>query len=65
MELDNKNSYAYKNLGIYHKDKGDLNEALKFFSQAKECNSKTDGLNDLIKETEIELKKHITDAKTP
>jgi len=56
LDLDNQNSYAYKNLGIYHKDKGDVSEAKKFFQQAKACDPKTEGLNRLISETEIEMK---------
>ncbi len=55
MEINPEDSYAYKNLGIYHKDKGDLSKALNLFLKSKEIDRKTDGLNDLIAETELEL----------
>ncbi len=56
MEIDIKNSYAYKNLGIYHKDKGEYAKAMKYFEEAKNYDPKTDGLSELIAETEIEMK---------
>ncbi|MEQ8473438.1 MAG: tetratricopeptide repeat protein [Marinoscillum sp.] len=56
MNIDDKNSYAYKNLGIYHKDKREYGEAMGFFLQAQNLDPKTDGLNELIRETERELK---------
>ncbi|MCR9248873.1 MAG: M50 family metallopeptidase [bacterium] len=55
MELDDQNSYAYKNLGIYHKDKGEIEEAMKLFLKAKNLDPETDGLIELITETENEI----------
>ena len=64
MQLDSTNSYAFKNLGIYHKDKGDLDEAMKLFIQAGDYDANTDGLHDLILETEKEIKDNYKNTET-
>lgn len=56
IEIDRENPYAYKNLGIYYKDRGEYSEAKKLFSKANQLDPKTNGLKELIKETEIECK---------
>ncbi|MEQ9425780.1 MAG: tetratricopeptide repeat protein [Cyclobacteriaceae bacterium] len=55
IEIDPKDSYAYKNLGIFHKENGQLNQALNLFLKAKKHEPKTEGLVDLISETQIEI----------
>jgi len=51
FELDKDNSYGYRNLGIYYFDKGDYSEALRLFTKAKELDSSTHMIDELITET--------------
>ena len=57
QELEPENSYAFKNMGIYHKDSGRLEEALENFHKAKELDSSTHEIDDLIRETQVAIKK--------
>lgn len=42
LEFDNKNSYTWRTLGVYHLAKGDYDEALKNLLKAFELDSETD-----------------------
>lgn len=48
IELDKENSYGYRNLGIYYLDTGNSKEALVHFRRAKEMDSLTLRIDDLI-----------------
>jgi len=48
IELDEKESYGYRNLGIYHLDKGEYSKALNLFRKAKELDSETHRIDELI-----------------
>jgi tetratricopeptide (TPR) repeat protein len=48
FKLDENNSYGYRNLGIYHLDKGEYSKALDLFSKAKELDSTTHMIDELI-----------------
>jgi Flp pilus assembly protein TadD len=48
LKLDENNSYAYRNLGIYHLDKGAHLEALPLLIKAKELDSTTLMIDELI-----------------
>ncbi len=48
LKLDKNNSYGYRNLGIYHFDKGNHTKALDFFKKAKELDSTTYKIDELI-----------------
>jgi tetratricopeptide (TPR) repeat protein len=50
FELDQDNSYGYRNLGIYHFDKGEYHEAFKLFTKAKELDSSTHMIDELLTE---------------
>lgn len=52
LTLDESNSYSYRNLGIYHLDRGEYSEALQFFIRAKELDSTTHMIGDLINEAQ-------------
>ena len=53
FKLDENNSYNYRNLGIYHLDKGEYAKALDLFRKAKELDSTTHMIDELIKEAEL------------
>jgi len=55
FQLEPNSSYAYRNLGIYHFDKGEFNEALKLFIKARDLDATTYMIEDLIKDTELQL----------
>jgi tetratricopeptide (TPR) repeat protein len=48
-------SYGYKNLGIYHFDKGEFDEALQLFLKAKKLDDMTHAIDDWIKSSELEI----------
>jgi tetratricopeptide (TPR) repeat protein len=48
FKLDENNSYGYRNLGIYHLDKGEYSKALDLFRKAKELDSTTYMIDELI-----------------
>ena len=48
FKLDGHNSYSYRNLGIYHLDKGEYAKALELFRQAKELDESTHMIDELI-----------------
>ena len=48
LELDNKNAYAFRNLGIYHLRLKENNVALKYLLQAQEMDNSTDLIEELI-----------------
>ena len=50
MQLDTTNSYAYRNLGVYHLDKNNKKEALVLFQKAKELDPKTYSIDDFIQQ---------------
>jgi tetratricopeptide (TPR) repeat protein len=50
LELDKDNSYGHRNLGIYHFDKGEYHKALQLFTKAKELDSSTHLIDELINE---------------
>ncbi|MES2381006.1 MAG: tetratricopeptide repeat protein [Bacteroidota bacterium] len=52
FKLDNNNSYSYRNLGIYHLDKGEYSKALELFRKAKELDSTTHMIDELIKQAQ-------------
>lgn len=52
IKLDANNSYAYRNLGIYHLDKGEFSEALDLFRKAREIDSTTHMIEELIYKAE-------------
>jgi hypothetical protein len=54
--LDPDNSYGYRNLGIYHFDRGEYDEAFRLFKKAKEMKAETHMIDALIKETEVYCK---------
>ena len=56
MQLDDNNSYAYKNLGIYHMEKGEFERAMELFHKAREIDPKTHGLIGLIEDTEKQMR---------
>ncbi|MCC5916022.1 MAG: tetratricopeptide repeat protein [Cryomorphaceae bacterium] len=49
FKLDKNNAYGYRNLGIYHLDKGEYSKALELFRKAKELDSSTHMINELIR----------------
>lgn len=51
LHLDDTNSYAYRNLGIYHLERKEFYEALQQFKIAKEIDSTTPQLEELIATT--------------
>lgn len=51
LKLDENNSYGYRNLGIYHLDKGEYTKALALFIKAKELDSTTHMIDELINNT--------------
>lgn len=53
--LDPDNSYAYRNLGIYHSECGEFHEALKLFIKAKEKDTHTHMIDELINEAEKKI----------
>lgn len=57
LKLDENNSYGYRNLGIYHLDKGDYSNALGLFKKAKELDSTTYMIDELIKNAYMHLEK--------
>lgn len=48
FKLDENNSYVYLNLGIYQLEKGEYSKALEFFRKAKELDSTTHMIDELI-----------------
>lgn len=48
LRIDPNNAYAYRNLGIYHLDQGEADQALQHFLKAREINPATQGLDQLI-----------------
>ena len=48
LKLDENNSHGYRNLGIYHLDKGEYSKALDLFIKAKELDSTTEMIDELI-----------------
>lgn len=48
IKLDKNNSYAYRNFGIYHLENGEYVTALEFFIKAKEYDSTTHMIDELI-----------------
>jgi len=48
FKLDENNSYGYRNLGIYHLDKEEYSKALDLFRKAKELDSTTYMIDELI-----------------
>lgn len=55
LAFDPNNSYGYRNLGIYHQDKGEFDEALRLFRKAKELDSTTHMIDDLLNDTKLKL----------
>jgi tetratricopeptide (TPR) repeat protein len=51
LQLNNENSYAHRNLGIYHLKRSQLSEAHQLFLKAKEMDSETDLIDELIAQT--------------
>ncbi len=62
---DNKNSYAYRNLGIYHYDKGEFEKASEHFEMAYEFDKNTHLITEYINKTKEKLQKstHNTNYK--
>lgn len=50
--LDKDNAYGYRNLGIYYLDKGEFDEAAKLFRKAKEIDTTTHLIEELITKAE-------------
>jgi len=48
LQLDKKNSYAYRNLGIYHLKINQLHKAKELFLKAKEMDSSTELIEELL-----------------
>jgi tetratricopeptide (TPR) repeat protein len=48
FKLDENNSYGYRNLGIYHFDRGEYSKALDLFKKAKDLDSTTHMIDELI-----------------
>jgi tetratricopeptide (TPR) repeat protein len=48
LTLDKENAYASRNLGIYHLDKGEFDEALKLFVKSKALDESTDMIDKFI-----------------
>jgi len=48
LELDDRNAYGYRNLGIIRSEEGKLEEARELFLKAKELDPKTHMLDDLL-----------------
>ena len=49
LDIDDKNSYAFRNLGIYYQMVGSNDEALRYFTLARELDRSTLGIEDLIR----------------
>ncbi|WP_307142955.1 tetratricopeptide repeat protein [Siphonobacter sp. SORGH_AS_1065] len=52
LELNEKDSYAFRSLGIHHLDKGDYTKALNLFKNAKEFDTDTYMIEELITKAE-------------
>jgi Flp pilus assembly protein TadD len=48
LQLNNENSYAYRNLGIYHLKRSHFSEARQLFLKAKEMDIETELIAELI-----------------
>jgi tetratricopeptide (TPR) repeat protein len=55
FELEPNNSYGYRNLGIYHFDKGEFDEAIRLFTKAKELDSSTHMIDELLTDTKLKF----------
>lgn len=52
FKLDENNSYGYRNLGIYYLEKGESSHAFELFKKAKELDSTTHMIDELIQTAE-------------
>ena len=55
METEPDNSYSFRNLGIYHLDKGEYNEAREYFYKALKLEKHTHLIQELIQELETRM----------
>ncbi|WP_338375576.1 tetratricopeptide repeat protein [uncultured Flavobacterium sp.] len=52
-ELDENNSYIYRNLGIYYFDLGEIDKARELFLKSKTLDKETYKIDDLIDSTNL------------
>lgn len=55
FKIDPNNSYAYRNLGIYHFEREEFDEALNLFVKAKELDSSTHMIDQLLNDTKLQI----------
>jgi tetratricopeptide (TPR) repeat protein len=55
LEIDDSNADAYKNLGLYHMEKGDFVQALEMFEKAKEMDGDTHLIDECLAKVKLLL----------